>query len=176
MNLAAMTQPMLAEPRQHGIVREGAVSGFLGAAIVALWFLVVDVVAGQPLQTPYALGTALMSALGWPASSVLAPVAIYTVFHVAAFALAGMATVAFLHLAQRDVAVLLGLVMLFVVVEGGFYGLVLVLDITLLGSLAWTQILPANLLATLTMGAYLWWTHPALHGRVEEGLRGTGST
>jgi hypothetical protein len=95
--------------------------------------------------------------------------------HLAAFALVGMAAVVLVHAAQRDVSMLYGILILFVVFEGGFYGFVYMLDVTLLGSIAWVQILPANLVAALLMGGLLWRTHPALHGRVNEGLSGVGS-
>ncbi|HEX9565744.1 MAG TPA: hypothetical protein VF981_17315 [Gemmatimonadaceae bacterium] len=176
MDFVAMTHPLVAEPRSHGAVREGVIAGTVGAATVALWFLVVDIIAGQPLYTPTSLGTAVMNLFEWTAQSTAVPVVLYTVFHVGAFALIGTIAVAFVHLAQRDVSLLLGLVILFVAFEIGFYLLVLVLDISLLGSLAWKQIAPANLLAALFMGGYLWRTHPALHGRLNEGLSGAGTT
>jgi hypothetical protein len=33
----------------HSALREGVIAGFLGATVVAAWFLGVDVVAGHPL-------------------------------------------------------------------------------------------------------------------------------
>jgi hypothetical protein len=41
------------------IVREAVVAGLLGAAAVAIWFLLLDLLRGQPFFTPAALGSAL---------------------------------------------------------------------------------------------------------------------
>ena len=41
------------------IYQEGLVAGLIGAATVALWFLILDTVNGRPLSTPTLLGTAL---------------------------------------------------------------------------------------------------------------------
>jgi hypothetical protein len=174
MPITAMSHPLLAEPRTHRALFEGVISGTIGAAAVAIWFLVVDVLAGQPLFTPAVLGTALLTSMGYVPTGVLVPVLIYTVFHVVAFVLVGWCAVVMVHAASRDIAMLYGIVILFVVVEGGFYGFVYMLDVSLLGSIAWVQILPANLLAAFLMGGWLWRTHPFLHGRVNEGLSGVG--
>ena len=34
------------------VLREGVVAGLVGAAIVALWFLAIDTIQGEPLRTP----------------------------------------------------------------------------------------------------------------------------
>ena len=49
--------------------QEGMIAGALGALTIALWFLLVDTVAGRPLWTPTVLGTALFrggAGLGTP--------------------------------------------------------------------------------------------------------------
>ena len=40
------------------MAREGAVAGVIGAAVVAVWFLVCDIVAGEIFRTPALLGAA----------------------------------------------------------------------------------------------------------------------
>ena len=40
-------------------LREGIVAGLIGAAVVALWFFVFDILRGRPFFTPGALGSAL---------------------------------------------------------------------------------------------------------------------
>src|SRR5207237_708962 len=40
------------------ILREGFIAGLIGAGAVALWFLIVDVIAGRPFFTPAMLGSA----------------------------------------------------------------------------------------------------------------------
>ena len=41
------------------VLHEGFIAGLIGAAAVALWFLVVDVIAGRPFFTPAMLGSAV---------------------------------------------------------------------------------------------------------------------
>jgi hypothetical protein len=54
------------------IVREGLAAGFLGAAAVAIWFLLYDTAAGVPLRTPALLGSALFHGLRDPSALVIA--------------------------------------------------------------------------------------------------------
>src|SRR5436309_2995251 len=54
------------------LYQEGLVAGLVGAATVALWFLLVDTVQGRPLYTPTVLGSALFSrGAGAPWASAL---------------------------------------------------------------------------------------------------------
>ena len=39
-------------------LREGVIAGLIGAAIVAVWFLIYDAARGRPLRTPALLGAA----------------------------------------------------------------------------------------------------------------------
>src|SRR5437660_11171970 len=73
----------------HGLIGDGVVGGVLAGLVVALWFLVVDSLAGRPFHTPVALATALpLQATGPP---TLRLVAAYTAVHSAVFALPGLA-------------------------------------------------------------------------------------
>ena len=76
----------------ESVTREGARAGIAGALAVAVWFFVVDLISGQPLATPEALGAALVSVLR--ANQELGNVThliVYTVFHFAAFIVLGIA-------------------------------------------------------------------------------------
>lgn len=158
---------------RHGVLREGLITGLLGGSGVALWFLVVDAVAGVPLFTPSTLGAALFAqdvdSLS-PLGSLLV-VAGYTVFHYAAFVAVGCLAVVLVHLSERQPEVLALFFILFVMIEMGFYGLVAVFSATrLLNGLEWYQIALGNLLATFLMGSYLWRTHPALRAGLGDAL------
>ena len=41
------------------LYQEGIVAGIIGAATIAIWFLILDAINGRPLYTPTILGTAL---------------------------------------------------------------------------------------------------------------------
>ena len=56
MGTAAATTPVVAESSMLSIAREGFLDGVIGAAAVAIWFLILDTLAGQPFYTPAVLG------------------------------------------------------------------------------------------------------------------------
>jgi hypothetical protein len=155
--------------------KEGVVAGLLGAAGVAFWFLIVDLVAGAALATPEMLGRTLLSVLGKGIGDLhpMANVAWYTLFHVAAFVVVGVIVSAIVAVSERIPGVLAGLLLFFAVFEVGFYLLTLFLSRSeQFGSLAWYQIGAANLLAAALMGRYLWWQHPELPARAAKVLEG----
>ena len=47
----------------HNPTREGTIAGIIGASSVALWFLMVDSIAGRPFFTPAILGASLFDLL-----------------------------------------------------------------------------------------------------------------
>lgn len=157
---------------KHNNIIEGAVTGSLGATVVAAWFFAVDVIAGQPLFTPNALGSALLgSADGGTVS--LSTVLIYTLFHYAAFAVVGIIAAASTHLAESQPLVLAFFTVLFFAFEAAFYGLVAVLDaFAILGSITWYQVGIGNALAVAAMGSFLWVRHPRIRGNLDVALRG----
>lgn len=158
----------------HGTVREGLIAGFLGATGVAVWFLIVDIIAGQPFFTPRVLGEGVRLIVAPDvrvADGVI--VALYTLFHYAMFFLAGIVAVAVVHASARQPALLAGMVILFVAFEVAFYGFVLMLQMgTPLDAIAWYQVGAANLVAAALMGTYLWRRHPELVHRLDESLSG----
>ena len=150
--------------RQHQILREGVVTGVIGATIVALWFLLLDLLTREPFFTPAALGSALLyGARGVQEVSLTPPPVIaYTFLHIAAFAVVGLVATAILTSAEREPRILLGAVLLFVTFEVLFLGLAAIAASWLLDALGWWNIVVANMLAAFGMGAYLWRRHPAL--------------
>src|SRR5206468_11207089 len=73
------------------ILREGFVAGCLGAAAVALWFLIVDTINGRPFFTPAMLGSAVFWGAHDPSGVVIEYSRIigYTMIHVSAFVVVG---------------------------------------------------------------------------------------
>lgn len=156
---------------EHAVLREGLVSGLLGAAVVALWFLLLDVLFRQPLFTPSALGSLLFHGAASPedvrtASSVLWG---YTAVHLAAFLLFGMVVSALVAQADRTPSFVFGVLLLAVVFELFFVVMVASLGTWVLETFAWWSVLGGNLLAALTMGGYLASRHPSLRDRVLRG-------
>ena len=160
--------------RDHSVFRDGIVAGVIGATAVAVWFLAVDLIAGQALYTPEVLGRAFLSVLGPPFDdTTLAVVWVYTIIHYLGFIAIATLVAAIIHAGERQPALLAGALILFVAIEIGFYGLTALLaEFDALGTLAWYQIGAANLLAAVLMGTYFWRTHPALGRGLNYALEG----
>ncbi len=158
----------------HSVVREGLIAGVIGATAVAVWFLILDTIQGRPFHTPTVLGGALFSLFGPPLSeSILLRVVGYTIFHYAVFGALGTLLVYLAHRSHREPNILAGLLVLFVAFEVGFYGFAALLsEPGILGDLGWYQIMLGNLLATVTMGTYIWRTHPLLSQDLAHALNG----
>ncbi|UCD24711.1 MAG: hypothetical protein JSW51_01995 [Gemmatimonadota bacterium] len=152
------------------VLREGFIAGLIGAAAVAGWFLIVDVVAGQPFYTPAVLGQALFWGLTDPAmAEVTFPAVVaYTMVHVLAFQLWGILAALLACQVERFPATLFVVVVLFAVYEFGFYIIVATLAQPLLGALAWTNVAISNAVAAFGMGYYLWHAHPRLRETLKQ--------
>ena len=158
----------------ESVTREGARAGIAGALAVAVWFFFVDLIAGHPLYTPETLGAALVSILR--ANQQLGPIthlAVYTLFHFAAFIVVGIVASAVMKASDREPSIMAGFFVLFVVIEVGFVGYTYVLSKgSALGNIAWYQVGAANLLSALVMGRILFRQHPDVVHRANEALRG----
>jgi hypothetical protein len=148
------------------LYQEGLIAGLVGAATVALWFLIIDVIQGRPLYTPTVLGTALFGrGAGLPvpdAGPDLGMVLMFTWVHGLAFVIVGGIVARLLAVAERRSSVGFGILMLFVLFEFGFLAVAMVFAQPVLRALAWPAILVANLLAAATMGGYFKLRHPNL--------------
>jgi hypothetical protein len=151
--------------REHDVVRRGLIAGAIGATAVAVWFLVIDVIQGQPLFTPGALGSVLFHGARDVAQlRVDAPTIIgFTALHLAVFAILGIVAEALFRAAERQPPILLGLVLVFVVFQTLFIGLLSIIAVWLLDELMWWSVLVANLVAAAAMGWFFWREHPKLH-------------
>ncbi|MGQ0646060.1 MAG: hypothetical protein ACT4P7_00725 [Gemmatimonadaceae bacterium] len=167
--------------RARNVIREGIIAGVIGATGIAVWFLIVDTIAQRPLFTPGILGNALLSLSVFQRGPTTVPesfaasVVAYTVFHYVAFCIAGIVVSVVVGMAETTPSILGGFFILFIAFELGIHFLVASLqEATVLGALAWYQIMIGNLLAALLMGAYLWRRHPELSVEVRHALDGLG--
>ncbi|HVF39970.1 MAG TPA: hypothetical protein VM939_08715 [Gemmatimonadaceae bacterium] len=161
---------------RHSSVREGVYAGFIGATAVAVWFAIIDTVAGKPFHTPNILGQGLLSVLGkvpMMPDTVSTRVIAYTIFHYAAFALVGIIVASIVHQSHRTPAILAGFLIAFVAFELGAIGLTTLFTESRFGGMAWYQIFIANLLAAGLMFWFMWRRHPALGHDLNIALTGT---
>jgi hypothetical protein len=162
-------------PGPNGVLKEGVIAGIIGAMTVAIWFLLVDTISTHPFYTPNMLGAGVFSILGGAAlPGMFWNVAVYTVFHFVAFCAAGTLLAWIFHRAETEPSVLVIFVLLFIIFELGSVGLVTMLAEAGMKALAWYQIAAGNVLASVSMGWYLWKAHPALRAELENAIEGEG--
>jgi len=163
--------------RPHNFLREGVITGFIGATAIAVWFLLVDTIAGHPFATPIFLGKGVVSVLGksmnMMGDTAFTQVLGYTVFHYVAFIIVGIVLTVIVHQAERTPGILAGLLVAFVIMTMGFYMIAAAFAQSSLGQIAWAQIFIANLLAAGLMIGYLWRKHPKLNRQLKQALEGT---
>ena len=160
--------------QEHRTFREGITAGVLGATAVAVWFLILDTVAGRPFATPAMLGSSLATLFGAPGTGpAVIHVLGYTLFHYAAFIIVGMIVAAVINNAENEPSMLIGFFILFIAFEIGWYGwTALLARPESFGQLAWYQVMVANLIAASTMGVYMYRRHATLPRRFIASLAG----
>jgi hypothetical protein len=154
-------------PEMVSVYQEGFLAGIVGAGAVALWFLVLDSIAGRPFYTPSVLGTALFRRGAGLESLETLPVSyemvwMFTWVHVLAFAVLGGIASRLLAAAERNPSVGFGVLLLFVVFEAGFTLAAAVFALPVLQALTVPSIVVANLLAAAAMAGYFALRHPRM--------------
>lgn len=144
--------------------REGVITGLLGAAVVAVFYLAVDVARSRPLMTPTVLGQVFVMRQGGLVTTAPDPLGIllYTIVHIIAFVAFGIFLTALARRSERSNLARYAVLQLLVVFEVFFYGLVQVASETARGMIPFWSILAANTLAALVMCSWLWIRHPAI--------------
>jgi hypothetical protein len=146
----------------QALYQEGIIAGVLAAAVVAIWFLIVDGLAGRPFYTPSVLGTALFGR-GAGLERVtpsLETVAMFTWVHGLIFAALGGIAARLLAVAERNPSLGFGIVLFFVIFQFGFTAAVALVAPAVFTVLGWASIFVANLLAAATMVVYFRLRHP----------------
>ena len=158
-------------PEDRPVLRDGVIAGLIGAAVVAVWFLIFDIARGRPLLTPALLGSAVFEGITDPSQVVVSvgPVFFYTLLHGVAFVGFGVVAASLIQAAEREPALLIAFAILFAGFEAFFIGAAAALGTSMLGALVWWAILAGNLLASVAM---LWYFF-ARHRRLPEMLIGT---
>lgn len=169
---------------------EGVIAGIVGAATIAIWFLIVDTINGRPLYTPTVLATALFKSGEGPASAEtktawqeervkalsggeesgspesqgidFVTLVIFTALHGLAFIIIGVIVSRLLAVAAIHQYIGLGVLVLFAVLEFGFLVANMAFVDRELRALAWQSVLIGNLLATAAMIGYFQRRHPSL--------------
>lgn len=166
---------MTAPNREHNAFREGLVAGCMAAVAVAVWFLIVDLVAAEVFFTPVRLGQAVGRAFGITpmAESKTVAFIVYTIIHFVGFIIVAWVAAALVHVARRQPSVLAGVFLLFIVSEALIYGFIALLHATeVLQHLTWPLIAVGNLIGAFVIGWKLWRDHPGLGRGLDAALSG----
>lgn len=150
--------------RGHPLLMDGIVTGLVGGFAVAIWFLILDVMAGQPLYTPAALGSLVFLGANGPAGVELsaAVVAGYTALHFTAFAAAGLALTWLADQLERTPTFWLMALIALVILEGVFLAWALAFGSWVLGALGGWSVVIGNVIAIASMAGWLWVMRPEL--------------
>jgi hypothetical protein len=161
---ATATDSPRPESDTQALYQEGIVAGVLAAAVVAIWFLIVDSLAGRPFYTPTVLGTALFGrGAGLEHVTVsIGTVAMFTWVHGLIFAALGGIAARLLAVAERNPSLGFGIVLFFVLLQCGFTTVMVLVAPAIFTVLGWMSIFVANLLAAATMVMYFRVRHPHL--------------
>ncbi len=166
------TSPRVARRRTHAL-REGITVGLIGAAIVMLWFFIVDLAAGVPLRTPALLGAALFDGAR---SEVVTPttrlVVGYTAVHLAGFVALGLGVAGLFALAEREKRVLALIFMLGCCLAVVFLAMVYLLAQWLGQAVTPAIFLAGHILGAAAMVGALAYFHGRLLRRMPEALDG----
>src|SRR5437870_722964 len=151
-------------PARESILREGICAGLIGAAVVAVWFLLLDLWRGQPFLTPGLLGAAVFQGVNDPlgVQPTVGNVLGYTIVHGLAFIAFGVVAASLMAVSEREPTLLLAFVILFASFEVFVFGIIGALGKSMLGALVGWAILVGNLLASIAMLWYFFRAHRAL--------------
>lgn len=136
----------------------------IGASVVALFFLGVDLMRGTPMLTPSILGEVFV--LRRPEAVVssvdMTAVAAFTVAHLIAFTIFGLLLTALVRRSEVSSLARYGMIAVFVTFVLFFYGLLAIASEATRGMFPAWSVLTANVLSVVAMLTYLWRRSPAL--------------
>lgn len=149
---------------QRSVLREGIVAGLIGAALVAVWFFILDLARGRPLLTPTILSAAVFYGVKTPVGlePSLLPVVGYTIIHGLAFIAFGIIAASLIAVSEREPPMFAAFVILFAAFEVFFLGVLSAFGQSMLGELVWWAVLVGNGLASVGMLWYFFRLHRAL--------------
>lgn len=147
---------------------EGLFTGMIGALAVAVWFLILDFAAGQPLYTPALLGSVLLGTGSGAVAVEPLPIAAYTAVHFLSFTLVGIVFSYLMNLFEKFPIVFFVLLVAFLSLSVGFFVLDIALGAQLTGKLSAWSVVVANLLAAAGMAVYQWKRHPGALQKVDQ--------
>lgn len=169
-------QPSIAETgnfaelrqRSTGVLEDGIVTGIVGAAVVALWFLILDTARGQIFLTPSLLGSVVFLAQSPEDAVSINPFIVfaYTGLHGVLFLMAGVAIAWLFAFFERNPQFGIILLLLFILFESIIFAVAAAIFPNLVGALGAMAVATGNLMAAVAMFWFLMRRHPSTMARL----------
>jgi hypothetical protein len=144
------------------ILEDGILTGVTGAAVVAVWFLILDSARGQSVFTPALLGS--VAFLGQSADQEISInpfiVFAYTGLHGVLFLGAGLPIAWLFAMFERNPQFGIILLLLFLLVESILFSIATTLFPNLVGALGAVAVASGNLFSAAAMFCFLMRRHP----------------
>lgn len=164
--LQSTSQSSPLQPTQShaaSVLEDGILTGIVGAAVVALWFLVLDLARGQIFHTPSLLGSVVF--LGQSPNQVTSinPLIVfaYTGLHGVLFLIAGVLIARMFALLERNPQFGIVILLLFLLFESIVFSFAAAIFPMLVGAVGAVAVATGNLFAAIAMFWFLLRRHPA---------------
>ena len=152
------------------VMEDAVMSGLVGAVLMALWFLVFDVVRGMPFFTPSLLGSVLFTGAEPHAVSTVsgAMVFAYSGVHTLVFLGAGFALAVMFRVFAENPQFGMVLLLLFLLFEAIVFGFEAAVFPHLIGEIGTAAVAVGNILAALSMFWLLLYRHPSAWAQLRD--------
>jgi hypothetical protein len=164
------TPPRPTNGQLASVVEDGILTGIAGAAVVAVWFLIIDTARGKIFFTPSLLGSVLF--LGQSPDQVISVnsfvVFAYTGLHGVLFLLAGLVLAWMFAMFERNPQFGTVLLLLFLLFESLLFSFEAGIFPNLMGAMGTLAVASGNLFAAVTMFWFLLRRHPSALARLRD--------
>ena len=146
----------------RSVLEDGVLTGITGAAVVAVWFLILDTARGHIFFTPSLLGGAVF--LGQSPDQVMSVnpfiVFAYTGLHGVLFLIAGLVIAWLFAMFERNPQFGIILLLLFLLVESILFSFAAAVFPSIVGALGAVAVASGNMFAAIAMFWFLVRRHP----------------
>ena len=160
---AQASSPGENQPRSGSLFEDGILTGMTGAAVVAIWFLILDTARGQIFFTPSLLGSVIF--LGQSPDRIVSinPYIIfaYTGLHGVLFLIAGFVIARMFAMFEHNPQFGIVILLLFLLFESILFSAAAAIFPNLIGTIGTVAVACGNLFAAIAMFAFLIRRHPA---------------
>jgi hypothetical protein len=153
----------LTQGRSATVLEDGILTGMTGAAVVALWFLILDTARGQIFFTPSLLGSVVFLSQSPGEVISINPFIVfaYTGLHGVLFLMAGLVIAWLFAVFERNPQFGIILLLLFLLVESILFSFAAAVFPNLVGAIGAVAVASGNLFAAVAMFWFLMRRHPS---------------